>query len=80
MFIDFNTKLLFGQKHNLISSPQFRGFKTKDQQQVTAFIEQWYSHLQSNSVFKMQKSLDDDTASQDKIEKIDILIGQGGVC
>ena len=49
--LEFTGDRLLGPQSDVFPRPDYRGVKSTDKGKVTAFIEAWYTHLESNSVF-----------------------------
>ena len=78
LVIDFDEKALFGRNTASLRSPQLRGIKSNDRQQVATFIAKWHDHLQENNVFTRIRNLKDHNTPRQEIEALDFLVGQGG--
>ena len=78
LVIDFDEKALFGRIIDPLPSPQLRGIKSNDRQQVATFVEEWHNHLTENNVFHRIRNLKNHNIPHQEIEALDFLIGQGG--
>ena len=78
LVIDFDEKALFGRITDPLPSPQLRGIKSNDRQQVATFVEKWHNHLTENNVFNRIRNLKNHNTPHQEVEALDFLIGQGG--
>jgi hypothetical protein len=75
--LEFMSDRLLGPRSDVFPRPEFRGVKSTDKGKVTAFVEAWYSHLVSNSVFNKLDNLNQDALTPQEVETLDGLAGQG---
>jgi hypothetical protein len=77
ILVDFDTRLLFRDKVDLLHLPRLRGLKSNDKQQVAGFIEHCcQAHLMHNGAFDHLESLLDGNLHPQQVESIDKIPGQ----
>lgn len=74
--MDIDSRILFGTTANPPPPTVQRILKTKDVAQVQRYLNHLYDALQRHNIFQHIRNLDDDSATTDLVEQIDLLLGQ----
>jgi hypothetical protein len=79
IFLEFDTKVLFGHRSMTVQTAVNRTVKSNDKATVTKFITTWYHEIARHNGFSLQSQLDNDCdESQHVVETLDEIIGTSG--